>query len=254
LPKLIDPFLKIVVTEKEARQAFQDKFKAAGWPFATVREFSLVFTPRYAFEFSVVTERGEGDKKHVSEFSMEKGFFNPVLKTIVSEKLNESDLVNEFSLRAQRRIEHGGLTKSDSKKITGFLLSKEKKVPVTSIQFLKFLRYYIPFWEFKVDCNKKQFEIKVNAFTGELIGGEQIVELQQPWGRAVKETVGDLKKPGNWLSYFRESVAIVVVIFRKIFTNRFSKALFHAISKNHSFQLVVLLVLLVFLLFLVFGN
>jgi len=254
MPKLVSSFLRIEVSEKSARQLYLDRFKDCGWKVPVARSFALVFVPRYFFEYSVVTEEGDGTRKFVSDFAVSHGVFDPARKEIVGESFSEADLTNEFTQKVEFDVAKSGLGRSDAKRVAAILLSKEKKAPKESIEFLRFTQYYIPFWRFKLECEKEIFEMEINAFSGEFHELTPIKSKFQPWGRAVKETVSDLKKPGNWLSYIRESLSALFKAFKFLFTNRVVKGFFRLLRRNTAFQLLVLFIILAALLWIAFGQ
>lgn len=253
MPRLVSSFLKIGINEKSARQLYLQRFKDRGWKDPVVRSLALVFVPRYFFEYSVVTEEGDGDKKFVSDFAVFRGLFDPLQKALVEDRFSEADLSNEFTQKVEFEVVKPGISRSDAKRIAAILLSKEKKVPKESIEFLRFTQYYIPFWSFKLECEKENFELEINAFSGELREVTPIRGKFQPWGRAVKETVSDLKKPRNWLSYLRESLSMLFKAVKLLFTNRLVRGFFRLLRESTAFQLAVLLIMLAVLVWMALG-
>ncbi len=253
MPRLFDGFLRIKTGDKRARELFTQRFSKRGWPFPVVRDFNLVFVPRYFFEYSVVLEGGEGSKKFVSDFSVGKGSFDPVSKSLSSEAIHESELLTEFEERFEERAEtkvvRSEITQNEAKRIVSILISKEKKVPRDSIEFLHFRRYYVPFWDFQLESENKSFEVRVNAFSGELIELTPIPIMRKPWVNVFHETVSDLKKPRNWVSYFAELFYFIFRGFKAVFAHFHVKSLFLFFLKNKSAQLVLLIFVLIILLF-----
>jgi len=252
MPKLLDGFLRIQTGEKRARELFIKRFSERGWSFPVVREFGVVFEPRYFFEYSVFSEEGEGGKKFVSDFSVGRGCFDPISKLLLSKAIDESELVNEFKERVTFRLVRSEINQSEAKRIVSILISKERKVPRDSIEFLRFRRYYVPFWEFSLECEKRSFEVRVNAFTGELIEITPIPVKRKAWADAFQETISDLRKPMNWLSYFAELFSFIFHGFKSLFTHFPTRKFLRLLLKSKSVQLVVLILILAVLLFLAF--
>jgi len=171
----------------------------------------------------------------------------------LSKAINESELVNEFKERVTFRVVRSEIDQSEAKRIVSILISKEKRVPRDSIEFLHFRRYYVPFWEFNLECEKRSFEVRVNAFTGELIEITPIPVKRKAWVDAFQETISDLKKPINWFSYFAELFSFVFREIKIVFVHLPIRQFLRLLLKNKSVQLVVLLVLLIVLLFLAFS-
>ncbi len=252
MPKMVNSFLRIDYGERKARDLLSERFSQRGWGTPYVRELRLLFLPEYFFEYCIALEGGE-KKGVVSDFSVSKGCFDPVSKTLFQPSFTEADFSNEFNERAEFKVIDSGLRKTEAKKIVSFLLSKEKSVPRDSIEFINFSRYFVPVWNFVVDCDNSRFELEVNAFKGSVLEKKPIPPKKKPWSSATRETIKDLKKPKNWLSYLGEMVGGLVALAKSVYSNRLLGKFFSLLKSNKNFQLAVLFAILFALLFLAFA-
>lgn len=252
MPRLVNSFLRVQFSEKKARGLLSEKFKERGWESPEVRELKLLFVPRYYFEYSIVNEESDENKKFVSDFCIEKGYFDPIAKELIVEQLSESDLTNEFNESVEFSVLHPTIKRSDAKKIASVLLSKERRVARDSIEFLHFNLYFVPVWCFVVEAEKKKFEIEINAFTGRVKELTPIPVKQRPWSQVLNETISDLKKPRNWLVYSGQILFSFFGIVKRIIAHRYVKGFFRALWKNRDLQLAILLIILFVLLYIAF--
>ena len=253
MPRLLSGFLRIEFGEKQARELFEAGFKEKGWGTPLVKSFSLVFSPRYRFEYCIVGEEGEGRERRVSDFSVSKGIFDPMEKELAGGELKEADLASEFAGEAEFKVLNSGLGRKEAKKIAMFLLSKREKVPKESIEFLSFSLYHAPHWNFRLECENNNFEVEINASTGEYREVTPLPVKHQPWANAVQETFSDLKSPKTWFHYFGETASVFFKTFKALITNRFVKGFFSLLRGSKAVQLAVLVIILAILLCMAFG-
>jgi len=250
MPKLVNSFLRLETGDKEARAKVKEFLVERGHTSSDVREIKLELLPRYFFEYSVTSHGENEEKKIVSDFSIGKGFFNPLIKEMaIDPGYAKENLSNEFPDRIEFEVVKSALAKNDAEKIVTALLSKEKKIVRESIDFLHFDLFFVPMWNLKLDCHSKLFELEVNAFTGTVCPISKIEEQQKAWGSAAADAIKDLKKPANWGAYFKDALHT----FWAFLTHPSWKKLVHALLHDHNLQLIVLLVILSVLLYSAFG-
>ncbi len=250
MPRLVNSFLRIETDDKAAKTNVSKFLSDRGYVSSDVREIKLEFLPRYFFEYSVTSHNEEEGKKIVSDFSLGKGFFNPLKKEMaIDPSYAKANLTNEFNGGIDFDVIKTELARNDAKKIVKALLSMEKKIAQESIDFLHFDLFFVPVWNLKMDCHTKTFELEVNAFTGVVYPVSKIGELQKPWGSAVYTAVNDLKKPAKWGEYLRDALHTVWAFI----SHPSWKKLIHALLHSHNIQLMVLLAILAVLLYVAFG-
>ncbi|MCX6802869.1 MAG: hypothetical protein NT067_07220 [Candidatus Diapherotrites archaeon] len=141
MPRLAGSFFSIRFGKTEATHQLEKKLKERGIRDFEIRACSLFFRPRYFLEYCIVDEAGDEGKKIVQGFSSEKGLFDPSKKEILLGApvlaLSAAGLENEFEPDAEFSVGQPALRRNDAKKIVRILLSKEKKVPLSTFADLK---------------------------------------------------------------------------------------------------------------------
>ncbi|MFH1234644.1 MAG: hypothetical protein V1493_03450 [Candidatus Diapherotrites archaeon] len=256
MPKLASSFFSIRFGKSEATRLLEKRLKERGFKDFEIRACSLFFRPRYFFEYCIVDEAGGEGKKIVQGFSSEKGLFDPSKKEILLGApvlaLSAAGLENEFEPDAEFSVGRPALRRNDAKKIVRILLSKEKKVPLPSIDILDFSLCFLPRWHFRVEAGKNVFDVGVNASTGELKELVPIPSEKQSWGEAAEETFADLKKPKNWLSYCAGVPSTCYSGFCRIAGALGLKNFLGLLWRNRDLQIAVAVLVLAILIYLAF--
>ncbi|MEM0359911.1 MAG: hypothetical protein QXK06_01060 [Candidatus Diapherotrites archaeon] len=258
MPRLAAGFFAIKFGKTDATAIAEKRIKEHGFSGPEIREARLFFLPRYFFEYCVVIASGENSKKVVDGFSSGKALFDPVLKELVPDSqvsaLEADRIAYEFEEEIDFKVFKEKLKKSDAKKIAKILLSKEKKVPLSSLQILGFSLVFLPVWHFRFEEGRTSFEIEVNACTGALREIKPIPFKESSWNEAFGETFADLRNPKKWFSYLSLIPKTVYGFFEWLAFNPFLRRTARAVWKNRDLQIAILLVILAVLVLLFLSS
>jgi len=207
----MEPLLPIKVGIKEAVESVQKILKEKEWHDFQIATLKLTLVPYFLFEYHYYREKDDNGEKIVTETKDGSLVFNG-LKLIIDKETGEllKKGKDEFSTdrpdieheQVKARVGDKEIKEVIRVKTAEFFKVGRENVTISSIK-----KIFVPKYESFVTVKEGTFDVKINAFDGEIDGVQKVPVREKGFMEITKETLEELQDPKAWLEYSKGLVA-----------------------------------------------
>lgn len=224
------------------------------WKKFDLGEITLSYAPYYVFNFDAFLESDQGGKSVVSDHDSGTMAMNAVsgeLSDEVAELAEENEIafVKSPGEGISFEVEKPSYSAEEVKRIAPLRIASKLGIGKEGVIASGFELAYLPEWVAKVKLEGEEYDLRVNAVSGEVISEEEIPFRQKGWGEVTKETLSDLKHPRGWVSHSRRLASTThgAVYHPK------AKNAFQSFLENREFQLALLVLIAILIVMQLLG-
>jgi len=216
------------------------------WRDYNTSKTSLFFEPYYLFTYDALFEEKSEETGALVAKDTESGDmalnavsgeFDEKVAPLIEEQEPEILKASPAPEGVEVEIERAYLSEAEVKKIVPMRLAAKLGVARQNIELSGFTFAFIPFWRIDVEVNEKEYELVVNAVTGEIAPEDEIPYREKSILELVGETVSELRSPNAWVEYSQR-------VLQRIVESEILHSIGKAILTNRYVQIAIVVVIL----------
>lgn len=200
-----NPLLPLTLSAEEALKKISEVLKEKNWTDFESGELKLVLIPYFLYTYHYHTQSEENKEAVVKTTKDGTLALNgATLKVeeetveIIHENLNK--LAKEIP-QIEHEVKKSLITKSTQEHLLKIKTAEFFSLPKDNVVISGIKQYMIPMFEMFTTIAKENYDISVNAVTGNVYGVDKVPEREKGFMEITKETLNDLKDPKQWLIY-----------------------------------------------------
>lgn len=206
---LDNPAFAVSFPLEDATKLIEETIKKKHWTDFEIGSLSLAYTPYWICNYESYSEK---EDKTVSESTSGSTALNAVDNTLSDAETKlyfDPDFKTEKQPSAgyEFNVSDSKTTSDEAREILSVRLAEKFNVPKQNIIISGLTLRYVPFWVVSLTIGVDNYRIRINAVTGRIVDEEKIPEKEKGWLELTSETLSELKEPGAWLMYAKDTGA-----------------------------------------------
>lgn len=195
-----------------------------GWTGYHFNKVSIQYIPYYLFSYDIYDEIN--GKTIV--ISKGRGAFNSN-KTELEDNpgvllLDIGKSGNEISHNYEYEVLKPKLSEKEAREIISIRLAAEKDASKKNVLLSGLEMLYAPIWVLNFSLSGKDYKMKMNATSGEILNPEIIQARRKTQNEVAMEAISEISDPANWPSYAIDTISEIFEAIGKFFARQGKKA------------------------------
>lgn len=243
---LSKPCFEIGFSKEELEALVKKTLGRKYWREYKTAKTTLLFEPYFLFTYDALFEEKSEETGALVAKDTESGDmalnavsgeFDEKVAPLIEEQEPEILKESPAPKGVEVEIERAYLNESEVKKIAPMRLAAKLGVARHNIELSGFQLAFVPFWRVDVEIGGKEFELVVNAVTGEIAPEDEIPYREKSVLELAGETVMELRAPSAWLEYSKN-------IVNDIAESQLLHSIGNAIMTNRAVQIAIVVIIL----------